>query len=67
MYIYIMQILISPGHYRESLVLRNLRVELVGAGSMQHLLLEGDGHSTVITQVMCVCVCIVYVLYQYMF
>ncbi len=51
----VMQILISPGHYRESLVLRNLRVELVGAGSMQHLLLEGDGQNSVVTQVVCVC------------
>mmetsp|Transcript_38401 Transcript_38401/g.59931 ORF Transcript_38401/g.59931 Transcript_38401/m.59931 type:complete len:223 (-) Transcript_38401:603-1271(-) len=41
------QIVLSPGRYRETLMIRSKSVEIVGNGNMQHLLLESEpGQST---------------------
>jgi len=34
------QILVSAGHYRETIVLKDEVVEILGDGNMQHILLE---------------------------
>uniref|UniRef100_A0A7S4P0M5 Protein kinase domain-containing protein n=1 Tax=Guillardia theta TaxID=55529 RepID=A0A7S4P0M5_GUITH len=44
------QIFVSPGHYVETISIRNLTVSIVGNGNMQNILLEGPTGAMVISQ-----------------
>eukprot|EP00802_Teleaulax_amphioxeia_P016159 Tamp_16271.p1 GENE.Tamp_16271~~Tamp_16271.p1 ORF type:complete len:426 (+),score=62.62 Tamp_16271:103-1278(+) len=44
------QIVLAPGHYKESIKLKQLVVEITGEGSMQGVLIEGVGGEPALTQ-----------------
>ena len=53
----LLKIFVSPGHYVETISIRNLTVSIVGNGNMQNILLEGVRQHCVYSAIMLVFSC----------